>query len=66
MQGQVHRTTQGRVAILEIDSAPVNAMSQSARRALWDEITRADSEPEIGAIVIAARGPDFVTGADLT
>ncbi len=58
--------TQGRVAILEIDNPPVNAMSQSARRALWDEITRADSEPEIGAIVITARGPDFVTGADLT
>jgi len=66
MRGQVHRTTQGRVAILEIDNPPVNAMSQSARRALWDEITRADSEPEIGALVIAARGKDFVTGADIT
>lgn len=66
MRGQVHRTTQGRVAILEIDNPPVNAMSQSARRALWDEITRADSEPEIGAIVLAARGQDFVTGADIT
>lgn len=66
MRGQVHRTTQGRVAILEIDNPPVNAMSQSARRALWDEITRADSEPEIGAVVITARGADFVTGADLT
>jgi 3-hydroxyacyl-CoA dehydrogenase len=64
--GRVHRTTIGRVAILEIDNPPVNALSQETRRALWDALTRADSEPEIGAIVIAAAGRTFMTGADLT
>ncbi len=66
MGGQVHRTTVDRVAILEIDNPPVNAMSQETRRALADALMRADSEPDIGAIVILARGKTFVSGADIT
>lgn len=66
MGGQVHRTNIDRVAILEIDNPPVNAMSQPIRRALADHVARADSEPEIGAMVILARGRTFVTGIDLT
>ena len=56
MGGQVHRRTVDRVAILEIDNPPVNVLSQDVRRALADALMRADSESEIGAIVIAARG----------
>jgi 3-hydroxyacyl-CoA dehydrogenase len=66
MRGQVHRTTVGRVAVVEIDNPPVNALSQETRRALWDALTRADTDPEIGAIVIAAAGHTFITGADIT
>lgn len=66
MGGQVHRINVDRVAILEIDNPPVNAMSQPIRRALADHVARADAEPEIGAIVIMARGRSFVTGIDLT
>ena len=63
--GQVHRTTIDQVAVLEIDNPPVNAMSQATRRALADAVMRAESEPEIGAIVIAARGKTFAAGADI-
>lgn len=66
MGGQVHRTTVDRVAILEIDNPPVNAMSQETRRALADALMRADAEPEVGAIVIAARGRTYVSGADIS
>lgn len=66
MGGQVHRRTVDRVAILEIDNPPVNVLSQDVRRALADALMRADSESEIGAIVIAARGATFVTGADMS
>ena len=65
MGGQVHRSNVDRVAILEIDNPPVNAMSQTVRRALVDHIARADAEPDIGAIVILARGKTFVTGIDI-
>lgn len=65
MGGQVHRTTVDRVAILEIDNPPVNAMSQKTRRALADALMRADSEPEVGAIVIAARGRTYLSGEDI-
>lgn len=66
MAGQVNRTTVDRVAILEIDNPPVNAMSQDARRALADALMRAEADPAVGAIVITARGRTFVTGADIT
>jgi hypothetical protein len=46
MSGEVHRTNIDRVAILEIDNPPVNAMSQRIRRALADHVARADSEPQ--------------------
>lgn len=65
MGGQVHRTTQGGVAILEIDNPPVNALSQDTRRALADALMRAESDPDVGAIAILAAGSTFVTGADM-
>lgn len=66
MGGQVHRTTIDRVAILEIDNPPVNALSQPTRRALADAVARADAESEIGAILITARGRLFSAGADIS
>lgn len=66
MEGRVHRTTHDGVAILEIDNPPVNALSHSTRRALSDALARAESEPEVGAIVISARGKTFVVGDDIT
>lgn len=65
MGGQVHRRTVDRVAIVEIDNPPLNLLSQETRRALADALMRADAEPEVGAIVITARGAMFVTGADM-
>ena len=66
MSGQVQRTTKDRVAILEIDNPPVNALSQETRRALADALMRAESDPDIAAIAIIARGNTFVTGSDIT
>lgn len=65
MVGQVHRSDDDRVAILEIDNPPVNAMSQAARRALLDAVMRAEADPSVGAIVIAAHGRTFVAGGDI-
>ena len=66
MGGQVHRTIVDGVAILEIDNPPVNAMSQETRRALADALMRAESDPDVGAIVLTAGGKTFVTGVDIT
>lgn len=66
MTGPVHFTQEGKVAILEIDNPPVNAISQAVRRALLDALMRADSDASVGAIVIAGAGSTFVAGSDIT
>jgi enoyl-CoA hydratase len=42
-----------------------NAMSNSVRRVLFDELRRADQDPEIRVIVIRGAGPSFCAGYDL-
>lgn len=65
MNGRVHRIVKDRVAVLEIENPPMNALSQGTRRALADALARAEAETEIGAIVIAARGSVFVGSTEL-
>lgn len=42
-----------------------NAMSNSVRRVLFDELRRADQDHEVNAIVIRGAGPSFCAGYDL-
>lgn len=56
----------GDVALIEIDSPPVNATSQAVRQGLLAAIIAADGDGTIQAIVIAAAGRTFVAGGDIS
>lgn len=53
------------VAIATIDAPPVNALSAALRAALLDAVRRAEADPAIRALVIAAAGRTFIAGADI-
>lgn len=64
--GLVTRSDRDGIAILKIDAPPVNALGLPLRQALWAALTDAAADPEIGAIILAARGRAFSVGADIT
>ena len=54
------------VAVLEIDSPPVNALGHAVRQGVFDGMARALADPAAKAIVIACAGRTFIAGADIT
>src|SRR5438046_957757 len=62
----VDLTNRGRVAVLTVDNAPVNALSQHVRKGLHDGIKQAQSDGAVQAIVIVCAGRTFIAGADIT
>lgn len=54
------------VAVLQIDSPPVNALSHAVRIALCDGVLRALADDEAGALVLICGGRTFFAGADVT
>ena len=54
------------VAIVTIDSPPVNALSAAVRKGILDGVTSAAADPQVQAIVLACAGRTFVAGADIT
>lgn len=55
----------GAVAVVTIDSPPVNAMSQTMRRELLAAIEALKGDRAIAAVLITCAGRTFVSGADL-
>lgn len=53
------------VAVLLIDNPPVNAMNAAVRAGLLKGVQASERDPAIRAVVIAAKGQTFVSGADL-
>ncbi len=54
-----------RVALVVIDSPPVNAAGWAVRKGLYDAIEALDADPEVGAIAIYGAGRTFIAGADI-
>jgi 3-hydroxyacyl-CoA dehydrogenase len=54
------------VAILTLNNPPVNALGAGVRKGLLDALSRAKSDPEVKAIVLAAEGKLFSGGADIS
>ncbi len=54
------------VAIVTVDSPPVNALSAAVRKGIFDGVKSAVADPEVKAIVIACAGRTFIAGADIT
>jgi 3-hydroxyacyl-CoA dehydrogenase len=56
----------GGVALVTIDSPPVNALSLNVRAGLIAALKQAQTDPSVTAIVILCGGRTFFAGADIT
>ncbi len=65
MSDLVYSETRGAVAVITLDSPPVNAMGQAVREALAAGIEAAIEDPAIGALVLVGSGRCFSGGADI-
>lgn len=65
MTAPVSWENRGGVALITIDSPPVNALGQPVREALLAAVEAAEASPAVRALVIAAVGRSFPAGADI-
>ena len=59
-------TTQDGVAVLTVNSPPVNALSAAVREGILSGIEKAGQDGNVRAIVLACAGRTFIAGADIT
>jgi 3-hydroxyacyl-CoA dehydrogenase len=59
-------TVDGEVAVLTIDSPPVNALSHAVRDGIKRGIEAAIAEPKAKAVVLICAGRTFIAGADIS
>jgi len=57
---------EGDVAVLTLNSPPVNALSAKVRTGLFEGIQAADANDDARAIVLICEGRTFIAGADIT
>jgi enoyl-CoA hydratase/carnithine racemase len=55
----------GSVAVISLNHAPVNSLSQPVRLALWQALEAADADPSVSAIVVAGAQRGFCAGGEL-
>lgn len=55
----------GEIAIVTVDNPPVNALSQTVRRALLEAAETLDAQASVSAVVLACAGRTFIAGADV-
>jgi 3-hydroxyacyl-CoA dehydrogenase len=65
MSSVVDLRRDGDVAVITIDSPPVNALSHAVRSGLRGALETARDDAAAGAVVIACAGRTFVAGADI-
>jgi len=65
MNEVVSTTVQGDIAVVTIDSPPVNAINQALRAGLKQAFTELRGHAGIKAIVLCCAGKTFVAGADI-
>ena len=59
-------TREGDIAVLTINSPPVNALSEDVRNGLRDGARQAAADPAVKAIVLICAGRTFIAGADIS
>ena len=62
----VSTTQQGRVAVISLDSPPVNALGSGLRKELKDGLEKLWADLSVEAIVVASALPLFCAGADIS
>jgi 3-hydroxyacyl-CoA dehydrogenase len=58
-------TREGDIAVLTINSPPVNALSAEVRNGLRDGVQRAEADPDVKAVIVICAGRTFIAGADI-
>jgi 3-hydroxyacyl-CoA dehydrogenase len=58
-------TNDGNVAVISVNSPPVNALSQNVREGLQEAVTKALADSTVEAIVVRCDGRTFIAGADI-
>ncbi len=58
--------TDSNIAILTLNSPPVNALSAQVREGLHEGIKKAKDDKSVEAIVLICKGRTFIAGADIT
>ncbi|WP_339709996.1 3-hydroxyacyl-CoA dehydrogenase NAD-binding domain-containing protein [uncultured Sphingosinicella sp.] len=56
----------GRIAVVTVDSPPVNALSNAVRQGIADAVEKAITDDAVGAVVLICEGRTFFAGADIT
>ena len=59
-------TREGDIAVLTINSPPVNALSAEVRNGLRDGVAQAAADPAVKAVVVICAGRTFIAGADIS
>lgn len=54
------------IAIVKIDSPPVNAISAAVREGVIDAFSQAEQDDDVSAIVLCCAGRTFIAGADIS
>ena len=66
MNSVVDLSIEGEVALVTINSPPVNALSQAVREGLKRGVEAAEANGAVKAIVIICDGRTFIAGADIS
>ena len=59
-------SNQGDIAVLTLNSPPVNALSAGVRDGIYEGIKAAIADPAVKAIVLICEGRTFIAGADIS
>ncbi|MCC8940471.1 enoyl-CoA hydratase/isomerase family protein [Bradyrhizobium sp. Arg68] len=54
------------IAVVTVNSPPVNALSAAVRGGIFDGVKRAIDDPQVAGIVLTCAGRTFIAGADIT
>jgi 3-hydroxyacyl-CoA dehydrogenase len=62
----VDLASEGAVAVITVNSPPVNALSAPVRTGIAEAVQKASADPAVKAIVLHCAGRTFIAGADIT
>ncbi|RYD61098.1 MAG: 3-hydroxyacyl-CoA dehydrogenase, partial [Verrucomicrobiaceae bacterium] len=58
-------SNEGNIAVITVNSPPVNALSQNVREGLQEGLKKAFSDSSVQAIMVICDGRTFIAGADI-
>ena len=66
MKGTVLYEVKDNVALLTVDTPPVNPLSDGVRTGLYESLTKAEEDDSVLGVVLTGNGRAFIAGADIS